>query len=177
MRALLCLAIAGCGFSSQSNPSHRDAATGDPDAPMQQIDASLDAPQVNCPATYDLKSGGHSYRKTAATADYPTIQAECHDGVGYVVDIDSSEEDTWVKNQFGSNGYIWIGLHFDVPMGYRWDNHEKLAADYNNFSGSTVPSAPTDACVDKSLSPSTGGIWAPYVCTQAHQSLCECDGP
>ena len=88
MRVLVCLAIAGCGFSSSSNPNHGDAALGDHDA-APQLDAPIDTP-IACPATYDLKFGGHSYRKTTATADYPTIQTECHDGVGYVVDIDSS---------------------------------------------------------------------------------------
>ncbi len=174
MRWLACVLIAGCGFSSSShNEGHRDAATGDPDA---ALDAPPDALQVHCPATYDLKNGGHSYRKTTATSDYNTIVTECHDGAGYVVAIDSVDEDNWIKDQFGSTGYIWIGLHYDTGAGYRWDDHVQLGT-YNNFANGLVPTTPTDACVDKSLSPSSNGVWVPYMCMQAHQGMCECDGP
>lgn len=177
MRVLVCVVVAGCGFQTQSDSAHhRDAPVGDPDAPMQ-LDAPIDTvTPVSCPATYDLKFGGHSYRKTTALSDYTTIVNECHDGSGYVVAIDDGNEDSWVKNQFGSTGYIWIGLHYDTPMGYRWDNHARLGT-FNNFSGGAVPAPPTDPCVDKALSPSAAGVWEPYTCGQAHQSLCECDGP
>jgi len=130
---------------------------------------------ASCPATYTLHFGGHSYRKTSAVTDYTGVVNDCHDGSGYVVAIDGSDEEAWVENQFGSNGYIWIGLQFESPS-YRWDNHVQLGT-YNHFAGRTVPAAPIDPCVDKSLSPSTGGVWTPFRCTQAHQGMCECDAP
>jgi hypothetical protein len=179
--ALVSAMVAGCSFSAQVAPSDatNDRSLDAPVAPSdaandRSLDAQVDA-VASCPATYNLHFGGHSYRKTAAPTDYPGVVSDCNDGRGYVVAIDASDEDTWVKNQFGSSGYIWIGLQFESP-GYRWNNHVPLGT-YNNFMGGTVPAAPADPCVDKSLSPSTGGAWEPFTCTQQHQSLCECDAP
>lgn len=105
--------------------------------------------------------------------NYPGVVSDCHDGSGYVVALDSSAEDIWVKSQFGTTGFIWIGLQFG-SSGYQWDNHVPLGT-YNNFAGGVVPTAPSDPCVDNSLSAS--GVWEAFKCTQAHQSMCECDAP
>jgi hypothetical protein len=171
---LVCAMVAGCGFSSPSAPSAApgDAANDRPHDAQADATALSDA-TASCPGTYTLHFGGHSYRKTTATTDYPGVVNDCHDGRGYVVAINDSAEDTWVKIQFGSNGYIWIGLQFSSSS-YQWDNHVPLGT-YNDFAGGVVPVTPAASCVDYLLS--TGGMWAPYTCTQMHQSMCECDAP
>ena len=86
---------------------------------------------------------GNQYVLTTAAANWTAAQAEAESLGGNLVTINSAAEEAWLKQTFGDEERLWIGLNDATTEGqFEWVSGEELdyinwaANEPNNFRGS-----------------------------------------
>lgn len=161
--------VAGCSFSppgsGSPNPGGPDAGTG--------TDAAIDAPPVaRCSADYDAEIGGHKYRLIGSGMSWMQARASCETDGGYLLKLETVNEDDLAEFLINDVPEIWIGVHDTDGDGvYQWTDGS--TAVFTHWDGG-VPSAASPDCAVKNTSTSDGK-WYTRSCTDSMPAVCECN--
>jgi hypothetical protein len=170
--------VAGCSFTppEPAGPGNApepgtDGGTSEPDAPPG------DAPPAARCSTYEYDYNGHRYRLTMNGEDVRQVswmegKTDCESDGGYLMKIDSGNEDQQVENVLGFGPpEVWIGLHDPNQQGsYLWT--DGTPPSFTHWS--STPSAGSPDCVMKSTNP-FDGRWFTRDCVGTRPAICECE--
>jgi Lectin C-type domain len=171
--ALALALTAGCSFNA---PKGGDGNGGGPDAggpAGTDAGPTPDAPPARCTMTYDFSYGGHKYRLIDSGMSWAQAKAACETDGGYLLKIETSEEDRKAEEAFAFGpAEVWMGLRDPSNDGvYVWT--DGTAPSFSRWSAS--PSAGSPDCVVKNTYTTDGG-WYTRNCTDSKAVICEC-GP
>ncbi len=153
----------GCRFDLPARPDSGVEET--PDGP------SADAPAGNptC-AGYDFDYNGHRYRLVTSSTSWMQAKAGCEADGGYLLKLDTQQEDDLTAQLVSEQTEIWIGLHdADNDGTYLWTDGAPPA--FTRWA--TPPTAGSPDCVFKNTLVSDGR-WYPLACIDLRPSVCEC---
>ncbi|KAJ8046414.1 C-type mannose receptor 2 [Holothuria leucospilota] len=73
---------------------------------------------------------GSCYDLLASSSTQATARTTCEASGGYVLQIESKEEQLFIQGQFSISQDIWIGLKSDGGNGFRWTDGASYGYDY-----------------------------------------------
>ena len=89
------------------------------------------------PANGAVKWNGHWYKHVTDSLSWPAANKKCENMGGYLVIINSKEENDFVYNLANKNqvnNWIWIGLSDHLSEGTpKWVDGRKVSSTYNNW--------------------------------------------
>ncbi|XP_056002083.1 perlucin-like protein [Ostrea edulis] len=115
---------------------------------------------------------GHCYFLNMTSDVHDVASATCQQHGGYLVETDSSEENTWLTKEFhSSGGWIWNGISDKVQNGkYRWTRPDSQVT----FTG-WRPGEPSGGSGSQCAGFDQTGIWNDMGCNQRYRYICERD--
>ncbi|CAC5391407.1 unnamed protein product [Mytilus coruscus] len=143
------------------------------DRKIKTLDNDLQLLESDFKARQWQKYNGHCYYFGTDNLDWFTSERKCREIGGYIVKIDDSSENSWVKSKRPKkNVRYWIGLT-DLKEGqFRWSYDQSLMT-YKNWypSGGWGSKGTSSNCV--MYNNTANAYWLDYICTSTQYYICE----
>lgn len=104
--------------------------------------------------------------------DWADAEAECVAIGGYLVSINTEEEQTFVYTIIAS-GDPWIGMQDIVEGTWIWSDETPLAGSYTNWNAGEPNNSGGEDCAQMY---GANGFWSDADCTDNHPYICEIPG-
>ncbi|XP_071123017.1 perlucin-like protein [Mytilus edulis] len=145
------------------------------DGKIKTLDNDLKMLESDFKARQWQKYNGHCYYFGTDMFDWFTSERKCREIGGYIVKIDDSSENSWVKSKRPKkNSGYWIGLT-DLKEGqFRWSYDQSLMT-YKNWYPSDGWGSKGQGSDCVLLNSNANAYWLDYNCTLTYYYICESD--
>jgi len=140
-----------------------------------RCDAPTDSIPTTCPSDFTSPSGapaGHSYKRIATVADWPTQKAACAAlSTRVVLGFPSSPAELTAMSTLAAGADYWVGID-DLPPATTWVNTRGMNQTFTPWDQGQPNNSPMDNCVEVL----TGNATIDNIrCTMTLAAICECE--
>jgi hypothetical protein len=140
-----------------------------------KCDAPPDSVPTTCPSDFTSPSGappGHSYKRIATAADWPTQKAACAAfSTRAVLGFPSSQAELVAMSTLAAGADYWVGID-DLPPATTWVNTRGMNQTFLPWDQGQPNNSPMDQCVEVLQANATINNTR---CNTTLAAICECE--
>ncbi|XP_052098844.1 perlucin-like protein [Mytilus californianus] len=144
---------------------------------VQALDKDMTSMEEDFKRRQWIKYNKHCYYIGDDSVRWTDAERKCREIGGYLVKIDDSSENSWIKQQISKSSkktYYWMGSTDVVNGDWRWI-YDQTQLSYKNFySGRPFPTSNSNSYTFNCIMMHYGnGLWYDYQCNYVTPYVCE----